>query len=145
MKKMKAKVLFSVLALVLVLSGVFGGLAQAASDTQIHVGGIRTGYLTAPGSYPIQVQVAAHDAVHRPVQGVTVLVEWKVPGKGPVLQKALTDATGWARLEYVATTPGVYGVCVTQLAKAGLFYNAKLNEQTCAFVSIPGVTPGTGN
>ncbi len=144
---MNAKRLVSVVGILLVLAGLLGGAAQAASLLpSLHVGSVLASYsLTATGtspstsaaSYLIWAVVTVHDMQHRPLPGATVMVQWLEPNGIHVIEQATTNSQGQARFQIASALQGMYRVSVTNVARTGWGYDATQNEFTSARLQVP--------
>jgi hypothetical protein len=138
---MKHRVLFGVVALVLILSTVFAGPAQAAALIQIHVGDVKAKYYPLFAGYLIEVHVLVLSATNEAVGGAKVTTALGKPSSAVVLQTDISDGYGAAVFKFVVGSVGTYTACVADVALRGAVYNAKMNVKTCTTLQIP--TPPT--
>ena len=135
---MKTKYVTSIAAVVMILAGMWAGVAQAGAELpSLHVGSILQRYLHySDGSHNVITVISIHDLDHFGVPKAKVSVLWKLPGGDRVVQQADTDEHGLARYQFRSIAHGTYQLCVTSVYKSGWVYDPKQNHVTCTSLIV---------
>jgi hypothetical protein len=66
-----------------------------------------------------------------------VAIEWTKPDGSHVSAQALTNVKGIVTFQLKGRVTGTFGLCVTDVTKAGWVYNPNQNRETCDSVTVP--------
>jgi hypothetical protein len=135
---MKTRVVTSIAAVVVILVGMWAGVAQAGTVLpSLHVGSILQRYLHyGDGYHLVSAAVSIHDLEHFGVAKARVSVLWKLPGEDRVVQQADTDEHGLAQFQLRSMVHGTYQLCVASVYKSGWVYDPKQNHVTCTSLIV---------